>query len=119
VAINTKATVFGQPVPELQVTDVVRAQAYYRDVLGFGIGWLEPGHDMGAVSRDNAVLFLRRKTPPIQPAVHWVFTDQLDARYLELKGNGASIADPPEKKPWGLIQFTLCDPDGNLFHFHN
>ena len=29
----------GRPVPELPVEDVERAQQYYRDVLGFEIGW--------------------------------------------------------------------------------
>jgi catechol 2,3-dioxygenase-like lactoylglutathione lyase family enzyme len=32
-----------QPVPELPVADVERAQRYYRDVLGFDIDWLFPG----------------------------------------------------------------------------
>jgi len=29
-----------QPVPELPVADVERAQQHYRDALGFEIGWL-------------------------------------------------------------------------------
>jgi catechol 2,3-dioxygenase-like lactoylglutathione lyase family enzyme len=36
----------GQPVPELPVEDVERAQQYYRDILGFEIGWLDPGKEM-------------------------------------------------------------------------
>ena len=36
-------TTIGQPVPELPVADVEEAQRYYRDVLGFEIGWLYPG----------------------------------------------------------------------------
>jgi hypothetical protein len=32
---------------------VERAQQHYRDALGFEIGWLYPGGDIGAVSRDN------------------------------------------------------------------
>ena len=41
----------GQPVPELPVADVERAQHYYRDTLGFEIGWLDPSREIGAVSR--------------------------------------------------------------------
>ena len=44
-------TTIAQPVPELPVADVESAQQYYRDVLGFEIGWLYPGGDIGAVSR--------------------------------------------------------------------
>jgi len=60
-------------VPELPVADVERAQTYYRDVLGFEIGWLHPDKEIGAVSRRNVVIFFRRRTPPFEPAVHWVF----------------------------------------------
>jgi hypothetical protein len=41
----------GQPVPELSVTDVERAQQHYWDAFGFEIGWLDPDKQIGAVSR--------------------------------------------------------------------
>ena len=62
--------------------------------------------------------FLSSSTEPFQPTVHWVFTEDLDACYLELKSLGAKIVALPEIKPWGLRQFTVADLDGNLFHFH-
>jgi uncharacterized glyoxalase superfamily protein PhnB len=34
-------------------------------------------------------------------AVHWVFAEDIDAFYHELKSLGANIVDPLEKKPWG------------------
>src|SRR5947208_14528819 len=54
----------GQPVPELPVEDVERAQQYYRDILGFEIGWLYPGKEIGAVSRGDVVIFFRRTKAP-------------------------------------------------------
>jgi uncharacterized glyoxalase superfamily protein PhnB len=109
----------GPPVPELPVEDVERAQQYYRDVLGFEIGWLEPGKEMGAVSRGKAVIFFRRAEPPFAPAVHWVFAEDLDASYEELNSSGAKIVEPLEQKPWGMRQFRVEDPDGNRFYFHH
>lgn len=109
----------GQPVPELPVEDVERAQRYYRDVLGFEMGWLSPGKEIGAVSRGDAVIFFRRTPPPFVPAVHWVFAVDVDESYRELKASGANIVDPLETKPWGLRQFTVDDPDGNRFYFHD
>lgn len=112
-------TPLAQPVPELPVADVARAQRHYRDVLGFTIGWIEPDQGLGAVSRGPVALFLRRRTPPFEPAVHWVFAEQLDGTYQELKSLGANIVEPLERKPWGLRQFTVKDLDGHVFYFHH
>lgn len=114
-----KPPIWTGTVPELPVVDVERAQQHYRDVLGFEIGWLYEGKGIGSVSREDVVIFLRRRTPPFEPAVHWVFAEDVDASYRELGASGARIVDPLEKKPWGLRQFTVADVDGNLFYFHD
>ena len=106
------------PVPELPVADVERAQRHYREVLGFEIGWLYPGGEIGAVSNGHATIFFRRREPPFEPAIHWVFCPEIDAAYQEMQSSGAHIVDPLELKPWGIRQFTVADLDGNLFYFH-
>jgi len=111
-------TRLGHPTPELPVEDVERAQQHYRDALGFEIGWLYPGGDIGAVSRDTVAIFFRRRSRPFEPAVHWVFAAEIDATYEELRSRGARVVEPLEKKPWGLRQFTVEDIDGNRFYFH-
>ena len=111
-------TTFSHPTPELPVADVERAQQYYRDALGFEIGWLEPGKEIGAVSRDGVAIFFRRREPPFEPVVHWVFAADIDATHEELRLSGARIVEPLETKPWGLRQFTVEDIDGNKFYFH-
>ena len=111
-------TSIGQPVPELPVADVERAQQHYRDALGFEIDWLHSG-EIGAVSRGNVAIFFRKTTTHFQAAVHWVFAADIDATYNELKSFGANIVEPLERKPWGLRQFTVEDIDGNRFYFHH
>lgn len=108
----------GPPVPELPVLDVERAQQHYKDVLGFEIGWLTPDKEIGSASRGDTVIFFRRREPPFEPAIHWMFAEDIDASYKELKSFGANIVDPLELKPWGIRQFTMQDLDGNLFYFH-
>ena len=108
-----------RPVPELPVADVERAQQYYRDTLGFEIGWLYPSKEIGAVSRGDVAIFFRRREPPFEPAVHWVFARDVDVTYDELKSLGANIVEPLQNKPWGLRQFTVDDLDGNRFYFHH
>jgi predicted enzyme related to lactoylglutathione lyase len=113
-------TYIAQPVPELPVADVERAQQHYRDVLGFKITWLYPDKSIGAVARPPDVgIFFRKRTPPFEAAVNWVFAPDIDATYQELQSSGANIVDPLGKKPWGLWQFTVKDSDGNIFYFHH
>ena len=111
-------TTFAHPTPELPVEYVVRAQQHYHDALGFEIGWLYAGGDIGSVSRENVVIFFRRRARPFDPAVHWVFAPEIDSTYDELQSLGARIVEPLEKKAWGLRQFTVEDIDGNRFYFH-
>jgi uncharacterized glyoxalase superfamily protein PhnB len=108
----------GSPVPELPVIDVERAQQHYRDVFGFEIGWLTPGKEIGSVSRSGVVIFFRKKQPPFEPAIHWMFAEDIDVSYQELKSFGANIVDPLEMKLWGIRQFRVRDLDGNVFYFH-
>jgi uncharacterized glyoxalase superfamily protein PhnB len=118
VDAKEKMTTIATPVPELPVADVERAQQHYREALGFKIGWLYPDKTIGAVSRNDAVIFFRKRTPPFEPAIHWVFAPDVDATHEELKSLGANIVDPLEEKPWGIRQFTVQDLDGNLFYVH-
>ncbi len=116
---QSKMTSFGPPVPELPVADVQRAQQHYRDALGFAIGWLYPDKGIGAVLRENSTIFFRKREPPFEPAIHWMFAPNIEATYAELLSLGANIVDPLELKPWGIRQFTVQDLDGNLFYIHH
>lgn len=112
-------TTIDAPVPELPVADVERAQHYYRDFLGFEIKWIEPDKELGAVWRDPVAIFFRKRTPPFEPAVHWVSAPDIEATYQELQALGANIVEPLELAPSGLRQFTVDDIDGNRFYFHH
>ena len=114
-----KLLIAGPPVPELPVADVERAQQHYRDVFGFEIAWLTPGKEIGAVINGKATFFFRRREAPFEPAVHWVFMEDIDASYQDLQSTGANIVEPLEMKPWGIRQFTVEDLDGNIFYFHH
>ena len=85
MSIKERLTSRGQPVPELPVADVERAQQHYRDALGFDIGWRDPSKQIAAVLRGHVAIFFRRRRPPFEPAVHWVFAEDIDASYQELK----------------------------------
>ena len=108
-----------QPVPELPVSDVEKAQEYYRDYFGCEIAWLDTSKQIGAVSQGKTAIFFRKRQRPFEPAVHWVYCNDVDETYQDLKSVGAHIVDDIEDKPWGIRQFTVQDPDGNVFYFHH
>jgi len=107
------------PTPELPVADVEKAQVYYRDILGCKIEWMDPSKEIGAVSNGDTPLFFRKRNKPFQPAVHWVFIEDIDTAYAQLVKVGATIIDELEDKPWGMRQFSIADLDGNVFTMHH
>ena len=111
-------TKLAQPVPELPVADVEQAQIYYRDVLGFDIVWTYPDKSIGGVARDGIAIFLSKQND-VSPNRHWIFADDIDATFEEMKARGANITEGIENKSWNLRQFTIEDPDGNRFTFHH
>lgn len=115
---NKTKTKFGPPVPELPVRDVEKAQGYYRDVLGFEIAWTLDDKSMGAVGREGTAIFLEKHANPT-PTHHWMFAEDIDATYHEMKNRNANIIDDIENKPWNLRQFTIADLDGHRFTFHH
>ena len=76
--------------------------------------WLTHPDGIGAVSRGHMAIFFRDK-PAICACDYWLFAEDIEATYSELKSLGANIVEPLEKKPWGLRQFTVEDSDGNRF----
>jgi uncharacterized glyoxalase superfamily protein PhnB len=99
--------------PQLPVADVVRAQRYYADVLGFEIPWGR--EDYGAVTNGTTEIFLIRAPEPRARAVCCVRVPDADALYALYRERGANIVEPIASRPWGMREFTLEDPDGHRF----
>jgi hypothetical protein len=64
-------------VPEIPVSDVVAAAAYYRDKLSFSVDWLDADIALAGLSRDQCRLFLagpafREACGNASPVVTWL-----------------------------------------------
>ena len=110
-------------VPEIPVSDLNSAAAYYHDSLGFNIDWGgEDGGIMG-ISKGQCRMFLttnafRKHYQNAGPVVVWLNLDsreQVNELFQVWNSKKAKIVSQPESKPWGLHEFTLADIDGNLF----
>jgi uncharacterized glyoxalase superfamily protein PhnB len=111
-------------VPLLNVEDVEASLDFYRNALGFA---LEHRHDVqgkpvwAEVSHGDIVLMLnspdgadssaRRTRPTYGEALFYFHVLDAQAAHQELSGRGYAPG-PLEEQPYGMLEFTLRDPDG-------
>ena len=111
-------------IPVIAVSDSVRAEDYYCRVLGFermfvyppGVGGGEPRY-LG-VARDGVWLHLqsyKRERAGMTDAFLWV--EDVDRLYEEVRGRGAVVQLPPTDQTWGTREMGVRDPDGNVMVF--
>ena len=111
------------PVPEIPISDMTAATAYYRDCLGFSLDWIAADIDLAGISRDHCRLFLagppfRKERGNVGPVLTWLNLSsegEVDDLHQAWRATGAILLSAPESKSWGLHEFTAADADGNLF----
>lgn len=108
-----------QPVPQLPVEDVEKAQIYYKDILGFEILWTYPDKSIGAVGRGEIAIFFSKTIESIVLNIHWIFAEDVNLTYAEFKDSGADIIEDIEDKPWNMRQFAIKDLNGHIFYIHH
>ena len=102
---------------ELFVSDVSRSVGFYRSVLGFEVDRHE--EDYASVRLGSAVLGLAPVTArpgsgaPGTGVEIVLEVDDLAAAAARVTAAGHPMADPPQRRPWGLTDFRLYDPDGH------
>ena len=114
---------FPAAVPEIPVSDINAALAYYETNLGFTVDWRGDEIGLAGISKGDCRMFLansnyRTHYRNAGPAMTWLNLDskaEVDDLYREWSGSKAILVSPPESKSWGLHEFTAADPDGNLF----
>ncbi|MEL7013733.1 MAG: glyoxalase superfamily protein [Pseudomonadota bacterium] len=107
------------PTPELAVSDLAQALDFFTSRMGFEIAWHNAAGKIAAVHHGDCGIFFRESDQDQCSGTVWIFSEDLDDTYAALIGLNAPIVDPLAEKPWGLRQFTVQDPFGNLYHFHH
>ena len=103
-------------VPDLASKSLVRAKAFYGEVLGLhpvmDHGWIvtladpeRPGAQLSVMTHDD--------TAPVIPDVS-IQVEDVDACYTAAVRTGAEIVHPPTDEPWGVRRFFVRDPDGHV-----
>lgn len=107
-------------VPVLSVEDMETAVAYYRDVLGFRVGWTwEDPPTMAGVHRDRVEIHLARRgtSGPGGASCVSFQVRNVDAYLAECTGRGAKIVNDIGDREYGMRDFDLSDPGGNSLCF--
>jgi catechol 2,3-dioxygenase-like lactoylglutathione lyase family enzyme len=113
--------------PQIFVTDMERAVCFYRDRLGFSVGYLygNPPY-YGLIVRDAARINLRHvDRPPIDTVLRdrehllavTIIVRDAKALFVGFKESGLPFHQRYREQPWGAHDFIVPDPDGNLIHF--
>ena len=114
---------FPGAVPEIPVSDLKKAIAYYESNLGFSIDWGSEGDGIAGISKGNCRMFLTdnafrehyRNGAPVLVWLNLGSKEQVNELHRIWSASQAKIVSPPESKPWGLHEFSVADPDGNVF----
>lgn len=107
-----------EAVPVLQVSGLEAAVRFYCDVLGFKEDFRFG--DYAGIRSGEAYLHLcahRTWKRPIGGASVSIFCDEVDQYCAEIRTRGASILLDPTDEPYGMRDFIVSDPDGNLLTF--
>jgi uncharacterized glyoxalase superfamily protein PhnB len=106
--------------PLFAAIDVGRAAQWYRDKLGFAIGHLYPDHGYAIVQRDGIEIhFWKCDDRHIAENTSAYFrVDDIEAVHGDLQraAEGGRIS-PVADREWGMREFYVWDPDGNLLKF--
>ena len=107
------------PEPILPANDLRRTRAFYHS-LGFTSGYHDDVYDI--LRRGNLVVHLEARADLVpatnRTSCYWRVGDA-DALYREfatlgLPPEGSPSLSEPFDEPWGMREFTLKDPAGNL-----
>jgi len=100
----------------LHPVDLERSLLFYGETLG-----LHVYREYGTRTSRGVVFFVgggyleitgKAPAPDVDKVALWLQVPDLQAVHSDLVNKGVDIVDPPERKPWGLDEMWIRDPDG-------
>ncbi|MEM6299203.1 MAG: VOC family protein [Bacteroidota bacterium] len=104
--------------PVLASLNMRRTLDFYVEKLGFQISYDDANY--GIVHRDQVELHFWKCEDPIHPqnTSCYVYVKEINTLYAEMKA--AEVIHPNgtlTDQPWGILEFSILDIDGNLIRF--
>jgi predicted enzyme related to lactoylglutathione lyase len=102
----------------LHPSDMTRSRDFYEQTLGLRIfhEYSAGGAVIGVVYFLGGGFLELADANPSRPdgfSTLWLQVPNVGVEEVRLRGLGVHIAFPPSRKPWGLIELPLTDPDGH------
>jgi lactoylglutathione lyase len=109
----------------LYVSDLDASIAFYRDVVGLPLKFVDAGYAEFAAAGIRFALYERRRAEWLTahevrpgPAGEVVFlVADVDAEAARLAQRGARVLSGPADRPWGHRTVHVADPDGFVVEF--
>jgi uncharacterized glyoxalase superfamily protein PhnB len=117
---------FETAIPVLHVADAEAAEAFYTSRLGFAVlsTWRADPNLANpaylAIERDGVRLHLtsfKDGTVGTWTSNVYIWVDDVDAVYEELRGRGVATVSAPVDQSWGTREFGVRDADRNVIAF--
>ena len=89
-----------------------RAVEFYRDVLGLAVSREFPGGTVFFLGQGFLEVSGGGESGPSPDQVLWLQVRDLRAEFDRLADRGVTVLAAPERKPWGLDEAWVADPDG-------
>lgn len=106
--------------PFIGTGDLPATLAFYREKLGFELAW-EWGSpvEMAAVCRDAVEITLTRRSDarPDGASRLYIGIDSIDTYHAQLLQAGVPIHVAIGDRPYGMRDFSIVDPAGNVLCF--
>ena len=105
----------------LPVHDIKMTLDFYRDKLGFTKVWTwDDPVTVASASRDNLTMLFTTNSDQAFRSTGMdimIFLEGVSALYQEYQDRELAFAAKLEKKPWGLIEFSVLDINGYYLRF--
>lgn len=101
----------------LLTRDVIRLAGFYRELLGLEGENTDPMHQF-LIEEGTTLAVMKDDSERAGQSVALAFTvEDIEEAYRRVKELGGEVVEPPTKRPWGAVNMSFRDPDGNLVYF--
>ena len=108
--------------PTLCVADMRRTLSFFEGSLGFRCTFklhddLHPEIPYAIVERDQVEVHLKLRDEAAGLSSCYITVDDADSIWMEVQNAGVRVTRPIENSSYGMRDFNVADPDGNILGF--